>query len=122
ELRKDDPNFVTFFNSPKYRFNVGLNNRDMYGSGWGFGVTYRHQTEMLWQGTIGTPAANIGRHTVIPAYSTVDAQISKKLPVMKSIVKLGGTNIGNKLYTTGWGNPSVGGMYYLSITFDEFLN
>lgn len=122
ELRKEDPSFVTFFNSPKYRFNVGLNNRDLYGSGWGFGLTYRHQTEMLWNGTIGTPAANIGRHTMIPAYSTIDAQISKKLPAMKSIIKLGGTNIGNKLYTTGWGNPSVGGLYYLSITFDELLN
>src|SRR5690606_39912800 len=97
-------------------------NRDLYGSGWGFGVTYRHQTDMVWQGTIASVDANIARVTKIPAYSTVDAQISKKLPAMKSIVKIGGTNIGNKLYTTGWGNPSVGGLYYLSITFDEFLN
>lgn len=122
QLKKDDPSFVTFFNSPKYRFNLGLNNRDMYGSGWGFGLTYRHQTEMLWNASIATPAANMGRQTMIPAYSTFDAQISKKIPSMKSIIKLGGTNIGNKLHTTGWGNPSVGGLYYLSITFDELLN
>lgn len=122
EVRKADPAFVTFFNSPKYRMNIGLNNRDLYGSGWGFGVNFRHQTEMLWNGTIGTPAANIGQHTMIPAYSTYDAQISKKITSLKSIIKLGGTNIGNKLYTTGWGNPSVGGTYYLSITFDELLN
>lgn len=121
-VKKADPAFVTFFNSPKYRMNVGLNNRDLYGSGWGFGVNYRHQTEMLWNGTIGTPAANIGQHTMIPAYSTFDAQLSKKISSLKSIIKIGGTNIGNKLYTTGWGNPSVGGTYYLSITFDELLN
>jgi len=122
EIRQKDPAFVTFFNSPKYRYNIGLNNRDLYGSGWGFGVNYRRQTEMLWNGTIGTPAANIGQHTMIPAYSTFDAQLSKKITSLKSIIKLGGTNIGNKLYTTGWGNPSVGGTYYLSITFDELLN
>lgn len=122
ELAEKDPSFVTFFNSPKYRYNLGFSNRDMGGSGWGFGLTYRHQTEMLWNGSIGTPVANIGKHTMIPAYSTFDAQVSKKLPLMKSIIKLGGTNIGNKLYHTGWGNPSVGGLYYVSITFDELLN
>lgn len=122
QLRTEDPDFVTFFNSPKYRFNIGLNNRDLYGSGWGFGMNYRHQTEMLWNASIATPAANLGRHTMIPAYSTFDAQISKKITSLKSIIKVGGTNIGNKLYHTGWGNPSVGGLYYLSITFDELLN
>jgi iron complex outermembrane receptor protein len=122
ELRKADPSFVTFFNSPKYRWNVGINNRDMYNSGWGFGMNFRHQTEMLWNGSIGTPAVNIGQHSMIPAYSTFDAQISKKVDYLKSIIKVGGSNIGNKLHTTGWGNPSVGGTYYISITFDELLN
>lgn len=122
ELRKADPSFVTFFNSPKYRYNIGFNNRDMYNSGWGFGVSFRHQTEMLWNGTIGTPAVNVGQHSIIPAYSTFDAQISKKVDYLKSIIKVGGSNIGNKLYTSGWGNPSVGGTYYISITFDELLN
>lgn len=122
ELKKNNPNFVTFFNSPKYRFNLGFANRDMYGSGWGFGLTYRHQTEMVWQSSLASTTVNIERLAVIPAYSTFDAQISKKIPSMKSIIKLGGTNIGSKLHTTGWGNPYVGGLYYLSITFDELLN
>jgi iron complex outermembrane receptor protein len=77
---------------------------------------------MLWNGTIGTPAVNVGQHSIIPAYSTFDAQISKKVDYLKSIIKVGGSNIGNKLYTSGWGNPSVGGTYYISITFDELLN
>ena len=122
ELQEEDPAFITFFNSPKYRFNVGFSNRDINRTGWGFGLTFRHQTEFLWNGSIGTPAVNIGRHSMIPAYSTFDAQVSKKIPAIKSIVKLGGTNIGNKLYTTSWGNPSVGGVYYVSLLFDELLN
>lgn len=122
ELRESDPSFVTFFNSPEYRFNVGLSNRDVARTGWGFSLNFRHQTEFVWNGSIGTPVVNISRQSVIPAFSTFDAQISKKIPTIKSIVKLGGTNIGNKLYTTAWGNPSIGGMYYVSITFDELLN
>lgn len=121
EVRKD-PSFITYFNSPKYRINVGLNNQDLYRSGWGFGISFRHQTEMVWHSTMAPAQALIRYNTIIPGFSTFDAQISKKIPSMKSIIKVGGTNIGNKLYTTGWGNPSVGGLYYLSITFDELLN
>ena len=122
ELQESDPSFITFFNSPEYRFNVGFSNRDINRTGWGFGLTFRHQTEFVWNGSIGTPAVNINRQSVIPAFSTFDAQVSKKIPGIKSIVKLGGTNIGNKLHTTSWGNPSVGGLYYVSILFDELLN
>jgi len=122
ELERNDPSFVTFFNSPKYRFNLGFSNRDIKRSGWGFGVTFRHQTSMVWQATVASIAANVQRKTVIPAYSTLDAQISRKISSIKSIVKLGGTNLTGKLYTTGWANPSVGAMYYVSITFDELLN
>lgn len=122
ELRRNDPSFVTFFNSPKYRYNVGFSNRNINRTGWGFGVTFRHQTSMVWQTTIASVAANVQQKTVIPAYSTLDAQISRKITPIKSIIKLGGTNLTGKLYTTGWANPSVGAMYYVSITFDELLN
>jgi len=122
ELKEKDPSFITAFNSPKYRINAGISNRNINRSGYGFGVTFRHQTEVLWNASIATVAANVNGSTIIPAYSTIDAQVSKTLPAFKSIIKLGATNIGNKLYTTGWGNPSVGGMYYLSIVFDELLN
>jgi len=122
ELKEKDPSFITAFNSTKYRINAGISNRNVNRSGYGFGVTFRHQTEVLWNASIATVAANVNGSTIIPAYSTIDAQVSKTLPVFKSIIKLGATNIGNKLYTTGWGNPSVGGMYYLSIVFDELLN
>ncbi|WP_159468512.1 TonB-dependent receptor domain-containing protein [Dyadobacter sp. 3J3] len=122
ELLKNDPSFVTFFNSPKYRFNLGFSNRDINRTGWGFGITFRHQSNMVWQATVASVAANIQQKTVIPAYSTLDAQISRKVSSIKSIIKIGGTNLTGKLYTTGWANPSVGSMYYVSITFDELLN
>ncbi|WP_025765209.1 TonB-dependent receptor domain-containing protein [Dyadobacter tibetensis] len=122
ELKKNDPSFVSFFNSPKYRYNLGFSNRDINRSGWGFGVTFRQQTEMVWHSTFASIAATVGDHTVIPGYSTLDAQISKKIIPIRSIIKVGGTNLTGKLYTTGWANPSVGSMYYVSVTFDELFS
>ena len=60
--------------------------------------------------------------SMIPAFSTLDMQVSKKVAEIKSIIKVGGTNLGGVAYTTGWGNPLIGSMYYVSITFDELLN
>jgi hypothetical protein len=48
--------------------------------------------------------------------------VSLKVPSIKSIIKLGGSNLLNQQYIQGWGNPTVGALYYLQITFDEFLN
>jgi iron complex outermembrane receptor protein len=121
ELKKNDPSFFSFFNSPKYRYNLGFANRDINRTGWGFGITFRHQTSMIWQATVASVAANLADVTRIPAYSTLDAQVSKKVPSIKSIIKVGGTNLTGKLYTTGWANPSVGATYYVSITFDELF-
>jgi iron complex outermembrane recepter protein len=58
----------------------------------------------------------------IPQFNTLDAQISKKLPSIKSILKVGGTNIMGNNYFTGWGNPTIGSMFYIGLTFDELLN
>jgi iron complex outermembrane recepter protein len=121
DLKKVDASFVSFFNSPKYRYNLGFFNRDINRTGWGFGVTVRHQSGMIWQATVASVAANLAGVTHIPAYSTLDAQISKKISPIKSIIKVGGTNLTGKLYTTGWANPSVGAMYYVAVTFDELL-
>ena len=48
--------------------------------------------------------------------------MSYRLPDLKSIVKLGGSNILNERYVTSFGNPRLGSIYYVGITFDEFFN
>jgi hypothetical protein len=58
----------------------------------------------------------------MPAFSIFDAQVSYKVKSIKSIIKVGGTNLLNSGYRQAWGNPTVGSMYFVSITFDEFLN
>jgi hypothetical protein len=88
-------------------------------------VTWRYQDAFLWQELLqpvqSRTLAN-SQQIVIPAFSTLDAQVSKKIAPIKSILKVGGSNILRNQYTTGWGNPTIGAMYYVSLTFDELLN
>ncbi|MBC3784880.1 TonB-dependent receptor [Spirosoma utsteinense] len=114
--------FVTFFNTPKYRYNLSFGNRNVARTGFGFNVVYRAQDAFLWEASFANTEATARKQTIIPAYSTLDAQISKKISGIKSILKVGGTNLTGKLYKQSWGNPSVGSMYYVSLTFDELLN
>jgi iron complex outermembrane receptor protein len=110
------------FNTPNYRTNVSLGNRNIGGSGWGVNAVWRYQDQFVWQSSIVNQVVNQSQQSLIPAFNTLDAQVSKKLSGLKSILKVGATNLFGTPYTTGWANPTVGSMYYVSITFDELLN
>ena len=101
------------FNTPRYRLNFGFSNRNVYKN-IGFALNWRWQEEFLWESAAGTG--------LIPSYNSLDAQVSYKWDDIKTIVKLGGTNILNNYYQTGFANPRIGGLYYISLTFDELLN
>ncbi|MEN9363099.1 MAG: hypothetical protein RI903_407, partial [Bacteroidota bacterium] len=110
------------FNTPNYRTNVTLGNRNIGGSGWGFSAVWRYQDQFVWQSSMVNQVVNQTQQSLIPAFHTLDAQISKKLSSMKSILKVGGSNLLGAQYTTGWANPTVGSIYYVSLTFDQLLN
>jgi outer membrane receptor protein involved in Fe transport len=110
-LRSDG--FNAFFNTPEYRYNIKIANRKVTDR-IGFSVNYRWQESYYWESSFG--------EGVIPAFGTVDAQISYKIPNLKSIVKIGGSNILNERFTTSFGNPNIGAVYYIGFTFDELLN
>lgn len=110
-LNNVEANLVTFFNAPKYRFALSMGNQDVY-KGLGFNLSYRWQDEVYWEGTFGTG--------MIPSYGTMDAQVSYRIPAAKVLLKLGGSNILNKYYTSAFGNPAVGGLYYVSVGWNVF--
>ncbi|MCS3797532.1 TonB-dependent receptor domain-containing protein [Niastella sp. OAS944] len=112
QLNDVDSGLVTFFNTPKVRFNVTFGNEKVNGSNWGFNILYRWQDEMLWEGTFGTGQ--------VKSFGSLDAQVSYRLPKIKSLIKLGATNLTNKYYTTAFGNPSIGGLYYVSVGYNVF--
>lgn len=105
--------FRSQYNTPKYRYNFSISNRNVTENV-GFSVAWRWQQAFFWESAFG--------RGVIPAYGTLNAQVSYKIPSIKSVVKLGGSNVLNNRYTTSFGNPRMGAIYYVSITFDEFLN
>ncbi|HET8864566.1 MAG TPA: TonB-dependent receptor [Gracilimonas sp.] len=105
--------FRASYNTPEWRYNVNLANRNVYNN-IGFNATYRWQDAMLWESSFGSG--------IVPAFGTLDAQVSYKLSDYNTILKLGGSNVLNERYTTSFGNPLMGAIYYFSLTFDQFLN
>lgn len=114
--------YLTGFNTPKYRYNLTFSNANIRRSGIGFSVVLRHQQSFEFQTTFGSAAVLANRAQIIPAYTTLDGQVSLRLPSLKSVVKIGGSNLTSKLYTQAWGYPSIGGLYYVSLTFDQLSN
>ncbi len=108
-----DQGFRSSYNTPKWRYNVRFENRNFIDNV-GFNFVYRWQDAYFWDSSFGDG--------VVPAYGTLDAQVSYKLPAYNTILKLGGSNILNERYETSFGNPTLGAIYYFSLTFDQFLN
>ncbi len=103
-----------FFISPENRYNISFSNPKLTKN-IGFNITYRW-TDKMWVEQ-GTTAGDIW----LPSWNTLDAAVSYKVPSMKSVIKLGGTNILNKYYSQGYGLANIGGMYYVSLNFDEIF-
>lgn len=101
--------FQSYFNTPKYRMNAGFANIGLgKAKTIGFNILMHWQDDFMWDGELANGP--------LDAYTTVDAQVSYKL-TKNSMIKLGGTNIFNQYYKSGYGNPSIGGLYYLSLGF-----
>ncbi|MCY7359590.1 MAG: TonB-dependent receptor, partial [Rudanella sp.] len=98
--------------------------RPVSGSNFGFAVSFKAQDSFTWEGfgqptEVGVPLYG---NTVVPAIRNIDAQVNYKVSTIKSIVKVGATNLFGKPYIQAFGSPAVGTTYYLSLTFDELLN
>jgi outer membrane receptor protein involved in Fe transport len=111
ELRDVPSGLVTFFNAPKYRWNLGLRNENVFHN-IGFNVVIKWQDDNFYEGTFVTGT--------LPSFAWVDAQISYRPPNTKAIFRIGGTNLGNSYYRTGFGSPAVGGLYYVSYGYNIF--
>jgi outer membrane receptor protein involved in Fe transport len=103
--------FVSYFNAPKWRANVGLSHPGLlFDNRLGFNMNLHYQDEIAYEGTFVA-----GK---VPSFSTLDAVLTYRLPKMKSLIKVGGTNIMNKYYYTAFGSPQIGGLYYVSFGYN----
>ncbi|ETZ23231.1 TonB-dependent receptor [Pedobacter sp. V48] len=101
--------YINDFNTPEIRYNLGLGNKEIIKN-FGFNVNYRWQDKFYWNSSFASGD--------VPSFNTIDAQVNLKIPSVKSMVKLGGSNILNKYYFTSYGNPSIGALYYIGFTFN----
>ncbi len=104
--------FVTGFNTPKWATNLSFGNREVVRN-FGFNVNWRWQTSFLWESPLATGQ--------VPAYQTIDAQVNLRVPTLKSTIKLGGTDLFNRRYYQYAAGPTIGALYYLSVTFDATI-
>lgn len=103
-----------FFISPEDRYNVSFSNPKVTKN-LGFNITYRWTSEMWVEQ--GATAGDI----MLPSWNTFDAAVSYRVPSIKSLIKLGGSNIFNKYYSQGYGLANIGALYYVSINFDQIF-
>lgn len=104
---------IVGFNTPEHKTNVSFGGRKI-ADNWGFNVTWRWQDAYFWESSFA--------NATVPSFNTVDAQVSYKIPNIKTVVKFGGQNLLNHRYVTNAGGPLLGAIYYISFTFDEFAN
>lgn len=105
--------FQAGFNAPQYRVGLSFGNTGFgFEKRFGFNLAYRWQDDVAFQGDFA--------NGVIPAYQTVDGQLSYKFPAQKVLLKLGATNLLNQYYRDGFGNATIGGLYYVSIAYNVF--
>ena len=114
-LKNANPNNIAAFNTPRYSSNVTFGNANAFRN-FGFNLAWHWQDSFDWFGTF-----NGTRPGRISAYSLVDLQINKKLPSIKSTIKIGGSNILNHQVYQSYGSPTIGAIYYVSFVFDSVL-
>jgi hypothetical protein len=101
--------FLTGFNTPKWVTNLSIGNREVIKN-LGFNIVWRWQDKVYWESTLANGQ--------VPSYYTIDAQVNYRVPQIKSTFKVGGTNILNKRYYQFAAGPTIGGLYYVSLTVD----
>ena len=106
---KEKDIFITAFNTPRWATNLSFANREI-ARNIGFNVVWRWQDAFLWE----SPLAN----GAVPAYSTIDAQVNLRIPALHTTIKLGGANLLNSRYIQYAAGPTLGGLYYVAVTYD----
>nr|WP_288933499.1 TonB-dependent receptor [uncultured Allomuricauda sp.] len=103
------PDVRTNFNTPKHKVKASFGNAALFKN-FGFNVNYRWSDSYYWEASFADGD--------IPAYTVLDAQINYSVPSMKSIFKLGGSNLLGDEYYTAIGTGFIGSIYYLSWTIN----
>jgi len=114
-LKNRNNSQINNFNTPHYHINFDFGNSG-FGKQqvWSYDITMRYKPGYFY-----VVSGGLAQGTV-PSSAVVDAQMSYKLLKAHSGIRIGGTNIFNKYYSTGVANPSIGAVYYVSYAYNIF--
>ena len=101
--------FITGFNTPKWSTNIQFGNRELFKN-FGFNIVWKWQENYKWESPLATGN--------VPSFNTFDAQVSYKIPKINTSVKVGGANVLNTRYYQYAAGPTIGALYYFSLTYD----
>jgi len=107
-----EPGVETRFNTPNYKVNFSVGHPEIIHN-FGFNANLHWQNSFVWESGFGAGE--------IPAYTTVDAHLSYKIARMNTVIKVGGSNILNKYYSTSFGSSQIGGLYYITLVYEDIL-
>lgn len=99
------PDLRTNFNTPKHKVKASFGNAALFKN-FGFNVNYRWSDSYYWEASFADGD--------IPAFTVLDAQINYSVPSIKSVFKVGGSNLLGDEYFTAIGTGNVGSIYYVS--------
>ncbi|CAM1339007.1 TonB-dependent receptor [Tenacibaculum aestuarii] len=105
-----DPDFEAGFNTPEHKVKLQFGHTSLFEN-FGFNVNLRWQDEFYWESSFleGT----------IEDRTVLDAQVNYSIPSIKSIFKVGGSNLTGKEYLSAPGVGAVGSQYYISWTINN---
>ncbi len=105
-----DPDFRAGFNTPEHKVKFQFGHPNVFKN-FGFNINARWQNEFFWESTFlrGT----------VDARTVIDAQMNYKVPSIKSVFKIGGTNLTGKEYLSAPGVGAIGSQFYVSWTINN---
>jgi iron complex outermembrane recepter protein len=105
----EDPSFIPSFNTPKHRIKGSLGNQRLFKN-FGFNTNVRWNSEYLWQASFADG--------MVPENVVLDAQINYAIPKIKSVLKVGATNLFGEDYIQVIGAGAIGQQWFASITIN----
>jgi outer membrane receptor protein involved in Fe transport len=104
-----DPSFEAGFNTPKHRVKASISNDNLFKN-FGFNISARWSDEYMWESSFADG--------MIDEVTVIDAQVSYGIPSLKSILKVGATNLGGTEYRQLLGPGLIGQQYFVSLTIN----
>lgn len=107
--QEEDPSFIPSFNTPKHRIKASLGNQKLFKN-FGFNTNLRWNSDYLWQASFADG--------IVPENLVFDAQINFAIPTLKSILKVGATNLFGSDYIQVIGAGEIGQQWFASWTIN----